>query len=99
MMNFTIVDVPKETTLNRTNPLVEALLANVGKALSVDTIDRDPNTVRKSLRMSLKSRGVLVVHDFHSRIAADNKSVIVWLVVKPGTGVTQDGTQPERMRG
>lgn len=78
-MDFKIVDIPEESQ-NRTNPIIEAMIANVGKAISVPC--KNPNTLRKSVRMALSNRGLLEKYNFRSRISSDDKAVTVWLESK-----------------
>ena len=97
-MNFTVVEIPSGTT-TPTSPVVQALMDNVGKAISLPVGTRDANNVRKSLRTALQNKGVLDTHTFHSKVDNANKTVIVWLAKREEKpGVTQDGSQPERMR-
>ena len=100
-MTFSIVDIPAGAA-NSSSPIVEALKANIGKAISIPLEGKDSNAYRKTLRSSLVARGLLKSHVYRTRWVEAQDVLIVWLEVKPakesGTGVTQDGSTPERMR-
>lgn len=88
-MDFKIVDIP--TNLTRPSPpIIEALLANVGRALALPLETRDPNTIRKTLRATLSNRGILKIFYFRTRVNFDNKTLIVWLEKIPATNFVVD---------
>jgi hypothetical protein len=83
-MDFKVVDVPTGGA-QPTSPLVDALLANVGKALSISCGEREPNNVRKTLRMSLNNRGLLKTYHFKTRIELGTNALVAWLEKKEET--------------
>lgn len=87
-MDFQVVDIPVGPT-TKTTPIIEAMIANVGKAINVPTPGKNSNTLRKSLRMALSNRGLLEKYNFRSRIASDDQSITLWLEEK--TPVKKEG--------
>lgn len=92
-MEFTIVDIPVGPAVSTSaNPIVEALLKNIGKAISIPCGDKDPNTVRKNLRQSLSNRKLLKKYIYRTRSfytpkegdsdALGTSTLIAWLEEK-----------------
>lgn len=77
-MSFTIVDIPVAPKTPN-SPIIEALLGNVGKAISIPCPSRDVNNVRKSLRASLLSKNILEKFNYRTRVDSANNALVVWL--------------------
>lgn len=90
-MTFTIVEIPKGAS-TPLSPIVNALLENIGKAISIPCEGRDANSIRKTVRFSLSSKGLLKKYNFRTRIAEDGNSITVWLEEKTVTGPTEQVT-------
>ena len=81
-MTFTVVDIPAGPS-TASLPVVEALKANIGKAISIPLEGKDSNTYRKTLRSSLVARGILKTHVYRTRWIEAQDVLIVWLEEKP----------------
>ena len=81
-MNFTIVDVPTAIVYGTTAPIMEALLANIGKAIEIPFENRDANSYRKTIRASLSNKGLLAKYNFRTKVNTKRKSITVWLELK-----------------
>jgi hypothetical protein len=99
-MEFTVVDIPVNgASMTPSSPIIDALLKNIGKAISIPCGDRDMNNVRKSLRQSLMSRKLLKTYTYKTRTTeADGKGfLIAWLEEKKPAATaleSKDGINP-----
>jgi hypothetical protein len=98
-MDFKVVEIPDVNPVGILSPLIEAMKANVGKAIEIPTEDRNPNTVRKGLRSALVNRNLLKNYIFRSRVGTDEKSLIVWLEQKTPTPSVGQIVSEELNRG
>ena len=94
-MTFQIVDVPKtQGSSSESAAIVEAMLTNVGKAISVPFDSEAPNAsndLRKRVRAVLiRSNGI---KKFNFKTKTEGSNLIMWLEAKPQVHINlKDGT-------
>lgn len=84
-MKFEVVDVPNVTPVNQggaSGPIIEAMVANVGRAISIPLEGREANSFRKTLRSSIVNRKLLEKYHYRTRVSADKSTLVVWFEAK-----------------
>lgn len=81
-MEFKVVDVPEAVDNSEVGDICTALAQNIGKGIEIEcrvpgVSNRVPNTLRKSIRAALNVRGLLLEHDYKTRV--NGTKLTVWL--------------------
>lgn len=82
MSNFEVVDVPNDAPTGFYNPIIDALKANVGRAIKVSTEEKTANAYRQSIRAIMLRRGENKLFALGTKELPDTKEMLLWLSPK-----------------